>query len=265
MKTCPQCGTRYSDDTLSFCLQDGTPLVGQVTENPTVFLGEAETAASRRDAVRVTVGDPDSGNWGQSQVTQVAPVKPEKKAWNTALAVLLTAVGMLVLFGIVGVVAIVFFRNSQLAGVQNTDTTPSVNIRVRNGNDNLTPPVTASPTRSASSTPKPPPSPSPTVDVDLPPPPAGVPYPSTTRLKFGRGAYSTSFGGLINPNDSRSLVLACRSGQSLSANVSSPGSCVTIRGGGSSFSITTSGGDNYITLSNNCSSIVKFSIRITVI
>ena len=28
MKYCPACSSQYSDDTLSFCLQDGTPLEG---------------------------------------------------------------------------------------------------------------------------------------------------------------------------------------------------------------------------------------------
>jgi hypothetical protein len=36
MKQCPRCGTNYADDTLRFCLEDGTPLVEGV-EQPTVI------------------------------------------------------------------------------------------------------------------------------------------------------------------------------------------------------------------------------------
>jgi hypothetical protein len=263
MKTCPQCGTQYSDDTLLFCLQDGSPLAEPLTETPTVFLGDEETVAARRNAVRVPISDPEPAAWDQSRVTQTAPATSEKKGSNTALIVAVTAVVMLIIFGVIGIAAIVFLRNAQQASVQNSYATPA-NVRTGNNSDSSTPAV-PSPTKTAASTPKPPPSPSPTIDNELPPPPPGVPYPSTTRLKFGRGSYTTSFGGDINPGDSRSLVLACRSGQSLSANVTSGGGCVTIRGGGTSLQTTTSSGDNYITLSNRCSSIVKFRITVTVI
>jgi hypothetical protein len=172
---------------------------------------------------------------------------------------------MLVLFGVIGLAAVVYFRNAQQGGVQNTNISVPVNNRVATANSSPAPPPTASASRAATSPPRSTPYPSPTADSDLPPPPDTVPYPATTRLQFGRGAVSTTFGALINPGDNRSLVLACRSGQSLSAKVTSQRGCVTIEGGGSSLQTTTSGGDNYITLSNNCSTIVKFTITVTVI
>ena len=264
MKTCPKCGTRYSDDSLSFCLQDGTPLAGPLPDTPTVVMGETETVAAHRDAVRLPVGDPNTGPWGQSHATQVAPVQPEKKGSNTVLAVALTAVGMLLLFGFIGFAAIVFFRNSQQAGLKTANLSPNVNISGLNtsyNSDPTTATTSASPMRTSISS-----TPSSTPVTPPPPPPAVVSsYPSTTRLKFARGAYSTSFGGDINPGDSRSLVLGCRSGQSLSANLSSGSGCVTFRGGGTSLRTTTSGGDNYLIVSNHCSSVVHFSISITII
>ena len=121
MKNCPQCGTQYSDLTLSFCLQDGTPLVdAPQADAPTAVLDEEETVAARRDVVRIPVGDPNSVASNQSQVTHVAAEPPpEKKGSNTALAVGLTMVGMLLLFGIIGLAAIVFLRNAQQASVNN--------------------------------------------------------------------------------------------------------------------------------------------------
>ena len=35
MKQCPKCRTNYADDTLRFCLEDGTPLI-DLGEDPTV-------------------------------------------------------------------------------------------------------------------------------------------------------------------------------------------------------------------------------------
>jgi len=84
-------------------------------------------------------------------------------------------------------------------------------------------------------------------------------------LPFAAKAMTEFFRGDINPGDTRSLVLSCRSGQSLSANVSSRSNCVTFRGGGTSLATGTSGGDNYITVSNNCSSVAHFTVNISII
>ncbi len=255
MKKCPQCGTQYSDVTLSFCLQDGTPLVVEpAADTPTVVLGETATR------VRVPVGGEESDPWGKSQATQVAPPRPAKKG-NTALAVGLTAVGMLVLFGIIGLAAFLLLRNSRQTA---TNIVPNTNITKPNLNYNSDPSpyVATSPMVKASpaQTVAPPPERTP-----APPPPALASYPSTKRLVFGRGAYSTSFSGEVNPGDTRSLVLGCRYGQSLSATVSSGGDCVTIRGGGTSLRTTTNSGDNYVTLTNRCSSVAHFTVSISVI
>ena len=37
MKRCPQCRRRFSDDTLNFCLDDGTPLVAEPDSEPTLI------------------------------------------------------------------------------------------------------------------------------------------------------------------------------------------------------------------------------------
>src|SRR5436190_10623468 len=263
MKKCPQCGTQYSDVTLSFCLQDGTPLiVAPQTDTPTVVLGEEEAVAARRDAVRIPVGDPQSDAWGQSQVTHVASPQSEKKGSKMALAIGLTVAGMLLLFGIIGIAAIVFLRNAQHATLENVNIRPNTNIGVPNANF-ASPYTTLSPVPSPAITPINSPRPSP---IATPPPPPTVlsSYPSTTRLKFSRGSYSTSFSGDVNPGDTRSLVLSCRSGQSLSANISGSG-CVNIRGGGSSFRTTTRGGDNYVTIVSTCSTVARFTVTISVI
>jgi hypothetical protein len=52
MKYCPNCQTRYTDNTLRFCLQDGAPLAESVDENfaPTVSYGENVQLIARRNA-----------------------------------------------------------------------------------------------------------------------------------------------------------------------------------------------------------------------
>lgn len=116
MKTCPACNTQYSDDTLLFCLQDGTPLSGS-GDTPTVVLSETETVAR------------GSGTqWQPSQVTHVATARPRAKGSNTTIAVILTVVGMLVLFSFVGIGAWIFFKNSNGPIVTNTNIANNANF-----------------------------------------------------------------------------------------------------------------------------------------
>ena len=126
MKSCPACKNQYSDDTLLYCLQDGTPLttVAQ-SDTPTVMLGETETAAARGGDIRINVpvDDPNQSAWQQSEVTRIATASPEKRSSKTALTVILTMLGMLVLFGVLGVGAWFLFRNSQQTLIQNTANT----------------------------------------------------------------------------------------------------------------------------------------------
>ena len=94
MKICPNCQTRYTDDTLQFCLQDGTALLSDdaQTSMPTaVFNAEQETVVKNRLS-----GAADH---------QTAPKKS-----NTALVVVSTILAMLLIFGI-GIGAWLYFGN----------------------------------------------------------------------------------------------------------------------------------------------------------
>lgn len=262
MKQCPKCTAVYLDETLAFCLQDGTRLTGSSTANaPTEVFANTELVTSVRSAQ--PQGDP---RFMDSQVTRVGSLagqqfpQTEPKKSNTALAVGLTAGGMLLLFAIAGILALIFYWNSG-GTASNGPTRNSNNV---NSLAALSPTPTSSPT--ATRTPSSPtPSPTSTPEATPTPKPALASYPSTSRLKFARGSYSTGFSGEINPGDSRSLVLACRAGQSLSASITNGGSCVSISGGGSSMRTTTGSGDNYVRVINNCSNVVRFSITISVI
>lgn len=95
MKFCPSCHSTYTDQSLRFCLQDGTDLVSSnARDHLTHELGESETVIRQ---------DPIASDQEKSRVTQVSPIRRETKSSNTLLIVVLTAVGMCILFG--GIVA----------------------------------------------------------------------------------------------------------------------------------------------------------------
>src|SRR5262249_40401077 len=158
--------------------QDGTPLVAEPqADTPTVVLGETETAVPRRDAIRVPIDEADPGGWDKSQVTRVA-AQPERKSSNTVLAVLLTVVGMLILFGIIGVAAILFWPKPDQASLRNANNT---NVLVPN-NNLPTPYSMASPVQTSKGPTSATPRPSPEMTTAPPPPPPLLSrYPATTR------------------------------------------------------------------------------------
>jgi hypothetical protein len=57
MKICPSCQSQYSDDTLNFCLQDGTPLAAPQSA-PTVSFTEQETVVAARPTAQPVAGYP---------------------------------------------------------------------------------------------------------------------------------------------------------------------------------------------------------------
>ncbi len=150
MKYCPSCQTNYADDTLRFCLQDGTPLAELSNQNaPTVFLTESETLVSPK---RVEPLGQTPQNWEQSQVTRVSSLESEPKKSNTVMAVLLTALGMFLLFGVAGIGAWLYFKDGKTEVVQNKDfTSPNSNGQMFDSNKNskVSPSPSASPKNSS--------------------------------------------------------------------------------------------------------------------
>lgn len=120
MKICPQCHARYTDPTLNFCLQDGAVLIGRATDPepaaPTVEFGDEETVVTGRPSEEATVvrTDPSGSGWDESLVTRLASVRNEdRRSSKTLLTVALTAVSMLVLFGLTGVGAYVYYNSNE--------------------------------------------------------------------------------------------------------------------------------------------------------
>lgn len=124
MKQCPACRSQYSDDTLQFCLQDGTPLA-PVAER------EIETVVVPRPTV-------------ERAVEQVPAPKR-----RTGLIVFVTALATMLIFGVIGIGYLMYSRGrTQNASREN------INISVNaNGQQGARPSV--SPTVSPTLTPSP--------------------------------------------------------------------------------------------------------------
>ena len=125
MKHCPNCQTRYTDNTLKFCLQDGTPLVADSEEAaPTVMFDEAETVVAARQVEPLAIDVPETAasNWEQNRTAHVPPAAqaaPPKKS-RTFLVVLLTALLTLLLLGAGGLGVWLYMRNKQAEVAKNT-------------------------------------------------------------------------------------------------------------------------------------------------
>ncbi|CAN5269623.1 hypothetical protein BH20ACI1_BH20ACI1_20900 [soil metagenome] len=152
MKQCPNCQTKYTDDTLKFCLQDGTPLISPAnpeTEMPTVAFTDSERLSSPRQVERLDIPVENSRDWQPSQETQVSAFEPESKKPNTFFIVALTAIVTLLLFG--GAVGTWFYlKNRKTEVVQNNNNKGAVNQKVI-PQENLNKEVSPSPTVEESS------------------------------------------------------------------------------------------------------------------
>ncbi len=109
MKSCPKCHSKYSDNTLSFCLQDGAELVAEQiseTEFPTVAFGEkTERFTSNKDVdqIRFDLQANEPPSWDQSRETKLAVPQNVEKKYSALIVVLWTVLGTLILFGGIGI------------------------------------------------------------------------------------------------------------------------------------------------------------------
>jgi hypothetical protein len=85
-----------------------------------------------------------------------------------------------------------------------------------------------------------------------------------TRIRFARGRTSTTVSSTLRGMGERSYVLAARSGQTLSANVSSRNGCIMFGNTRTSLNYVTDRGDNYFNLMNQCRSASTFTLTISI-
>jgi len=169
MKLCPLCKNRYTDDTLAFCLQDGTPLVDEHSESsvaPTAVLHDAETIAagphSGRIDVEVTRDDDERETRERipRTMSQASARRP-----GTLWTVVGTVAVMLLLFGIAGSIGLVYYFSGKGGGnVQSSNSRTGAQF-------NESPTPGRSPSAGPSASPRPSAAktsqPSPTIDEEI--------------------------------------------------------------------------------------------------
>ena len=117
MKECPICKTQYSDDTFSFCLQDGAALVD-------VFQDDIPTVARRDTPIPAYESIPTTMPV-QTPVPSTIAVKAHRP--SIVLAVFATMIVMLFGFGIVGFLGYVLLKpgDEKADNLANVPVTPS--------------------------------------------------------------------------------------------------------------------------------------------
>lgn len=151
MKQCPSCQSQYTDDTLQFCLQDGSPLQSVLgSQTPTVAFGEQQTVVSNRQSNQInTPRETQPTNWKPSQFSSSADFQSSAKKSNTTAAVFLTAFLMLLFFSFVGIGGWLYFKGAT------PDENGNLLLANRAGNTDLaksTPLATGTPLTSSSNT-----------------------------------------------------------------------------------------------------------------
>jgi len=143
MKTCPNCHTQYTDDSLRFCLQDGSPL-DSLDEAETVVRQSSVPSHSRENVRNL----PYAGQIDQeSEVRRVSnPPPPGQKKSSTALVVIITALLTVVVVA-VGLGAWFFSRRSDSKITKETGTSANNSLTANPRNSTI--PI--SPTRSSDS------------------------------------------------------------------------------------------------------------------
>ncbi|QQS40760.1 MAG: hypothetical protein IPM63_15530 [Acidobacteriota bacterium] len=164
MKTCPKCRSQYTDESLTYCLQDGTPLVDASADEgePTVAFGDAETLESRKGEGRIGIEIPRDDDGPETQLRAPARATATEPASRSGLlrTTLFAAAILFTLFLIAGTIGLVIYFNMDGGGaVSNTDGRLPSNIDIGSNADNGASP---SPTPEPTETPEAKPSPSPT-------------------------------------------------------------------------------------------------------
>src|SRR5687767_1347567 len=148
MKTCPACGRRYEDDTLVFCLQDGSRLssTSDVDENATLVIPPAAptqpgpTAFSPRatPAQSTITGRPEQFHFpGRQTASESADERPRRSPLPWILAIVFV-------FGVFGVViALIATRGNDSNG--NVSPTPRPTASVVSSTPEATPELRETP------------------------------------------------------------------------------------------------------------------------
>jgi hypothetical protein len=119
MKQCPTCKNTYTDDSLAFCLSDGTALVSSQTEEVTQQISAAN------NPIRVNIAPETSPN----AFTPAFQQQPQQKGGKGWLIGLLVGLFLFAIVGIGGVGAWYFMKNGEVKPVAVIENKPVSNTQ----------------------------------------------------------------------------------------------------------------------------------------
>ncbi len=144
MKICPHCQNRYTDDTLKFCLQDGTALIDDESQSslPTVTMSEEQATVVRNrpnEPINFDLQNSSSPPNPQYQTTSGTanyPVEPKK---SSAGLIVLTTVLATLLIAAVGIAAWLYFGNKKevAQNINTKNSNPENTSKIENKNNSL--------------------------------------------------------------------------------------------------------------------------------
>jgi hypothetical protein len=154
MKRCPQCNRTYTDDALSFCLDDGSPLVSASAPSSFDPSATIQYPQSRETTPQPTIaygpGQMPPSSTPSPQWSPMPPIAPQKRSvWPWILGI----GAVLVFLGIGGVILLIALAINNANNNNNANANSNSNTRTANRNANANSNTNSnSNTRSLSST-----------------------------------------------------------------------------------------------------------------
>lgn len=249
MKTCPICLRAYSDDTLAFCLEDGSPLSPTYDSKATHVIPPGHVVPG---ATIASVSPPPQPRRTFSSTAISANARKTNPLLYVIITLLaLVAGGGLVVFLMLGRSA---NSNNQLANVAANNQPDSLRQQkqdIQNQQaelDRERQRLEDERNKLESQKTKPVETTAPSVD-------------SPGRISFRRGSVQETISGAVARN--KSYVLKAKAGQYLSATITSNG-CVVFNTRATSMNFVTASGDNWITVVNNCGTQAAFNLTVDI-
>jgi len=239
MKTCPTCYRKYADDSLAFCLDDGSPLSISYDSEATHVIPQPTIVS-----VPLQAQQPRGQTLSSQAISNRGKTNP----------LLYVVIGLLALIAGGGLVALLIFvltstPNKQVANIaannqsdqqkQDIQDQQAELDRERQRLEDERKKLESQKTKPIETT---------DASVDTP-----------ARISFRHGSVQETISGSVA--HSKSYFLKAKAGQYLSASVTSNG-CVVFNGSSNSTNFVTVSGDNSITVVNNCGGQVAFNLTV---
>jgi hypothetical protein len=229
MKKCPNCNQVFPDEK-KFCLRDGAPLGPDTTPYGAGSFQSGEMPAQYYQAPQRSA-PPSTANSGK---------------W------LYVVIGVLAAAVVVGGLFVVFQRFPP----EGTNSEPSFEtVRAQDSPANAVIPEQKKPANPVNS--NAPSTPMPAVSAR--------PAVSSSRVRFKKGAVTSTVFGSLSKGEGRNYLLACRAGQQMTATLFTSDRCVAFDNGSTTYRAITSKGDNTVAVTNTCSSSASYRVDITIL